>query len=240
MIVKQSPLFIKMDIKKYLKKFKRFTKQSINWRGRYNPENLEKYSINPRSYKKLLSYVADDFLYYGNDGKNTIFPSVEEYKKMSKYDRGRQAVALQEFLKNANTEKGLVNSADKLQFIDYIAQSKIDEEIGKQTLEPISFKKRENRVKDFLINQKVSPFSYFKEQYINTYVNLLKRFNIEEQVIIKVSKVLNKMSPGEIYKLQNSGLDFTDISNFYNATMVASDTSMLNDLAEYLIKGVFI
>lgn len=231
-----------MDIKKYLKRFKRFTKQSINWRGRYNPENLEKYSINPRSYKKLLSYVADDFLYYGDndDKKNTIFPSVEEYKKMNKYDRGRQAVALQEFLKNANTEKGLVNSADKLQFIDYIAQSKIDEEIGKETLEPISFKKRENRVKDFLSNQKVSPFSYFKEQYINTYINLLDRFNIDTQVINKVSRVLNKMSPEEIYKLQNSGLDFTDIATFYNATMVASDTSMLNDLAEYLIKGRFV
>lgn len=229
-----------MDIKKYLKKFKRFTKQSINWRGRYNPENLEKYSINPRSYKKLLSYVADDFLYYGNDGKNTIFPSVEEYKKMSKYDRGRQAVALQEFLKNANTEKGLVNSADKLQFIDYIAQSKIDEQIDKKTLEPISFKKRENRVKDFLSNQKVSPFSYFKEQYINTYINLLERFNIDTRVISKVSKVLNKMPSEEIYKLQNSGLDFTDISTFYNATMVASDTSMLTDLAQYLIEGEFV
>lgn len=231
-----------MDIKKYLKKFKRFTKQSINWRGRYNPENLEKYSINPRSYKKLLSYVTDDFLYYGynNGERNTLFPSVDEYRKMSKYDRGRQAVAIQTFLKNANTEKGLIETADKLQFIDYIAQSKIDEQINKQTLEPISFKKRENRVKDFLSNQKVSPFSYFKEQYINTYINLLKRFNIEEQVIIKVSRVLNKMSPDEVYKLQNSGLDFTDISNFYNATMVASDTSMLNDLAEYLIKGEFI
>ena len=231
-----------MDIKKYLKKFKRFTKQSINWRGRYNPENLEKYSINPRSYKKLLSYVTDDFLYYGynNGERNTLFPSVDEYRKMSKYDRGRQAVAIQTFLKNANTEKGLIETADKLQFIDYIAQAKVNKELEKETLEPISFKNRENRVKDFLSNQRISPLTYFKENYIKTYIDLLDRFNVDRKTINKAKNILSKMSPDEIYKLQNSGLDFTDISNFYNATMVASDTSMLSDLAEYLIKGRFV
>lgn len=45
------------------------------------------------------------------------------------------------------------------------------------------------------------------------------------------------MSPAQLYKLQNSGLDFTDISVWYRVSQVTNDSSMLQELAEHLVEG---
>ena len=235
-----------MKLSTYLKKFKRFTKQSVNWRGRLKPENLEKFAVNPRSYDKLLSYVKSAYYNYSYNNpftmekeEKTLFADGDEYRKMNRYERGRQAVALREFLKNPNSIEGLQKAADKLQFIDYIAQKQVNQNMGdnKEIKQPLSFKGRELRVKNYLAHQNVSPHQFFKQNYIDTYISLLDRYNVKNDTTEKAKKILNKMSPAQLYKLQNSGLDFTDIAVWYSASQVAGDTSMLQELAEYLVEG---
>lgn len=235
-----------MRLSSYLKKFKRFTKQSINWRGQLKSENLEKFAVNPRSYDKLLSYVKSAYYNYTyhnpftlENEERTLFASGEEYRQMNKYDRGRQAVALREFLKNPNSMTGLQQAADRLQFIDYIAESKNKQQLGEQVpSQPTSFKGREMRVRQYLSHQNVSPHTYFAETYVNTYLTLLDRYNVRSKTIDKAKKILKSMTPSQLYKLQNSGLDFTDIAIWYSATETAMDTSMLQELADYLVSEV--
>ena len=238
--------FLFMKLSTYLKKFKKFTKQSINWRGQLKSENLEKFAVNPRSYDKLLSYVKSAYYNYSYNNpftmekeEKTLFANGDEYRKMNKYERGRQAVALREFLKNPNSITGLQKAADKLQFIDYIAQKQVNQNIGdnKEIEQPLSFKGRELRVKNYLAHQNVSPQQFFKQNYIDVYTSLLDRYNVKNDIVEKAKKILNKMSPTQLYKLQNSGLDFTDIAVWYSASQVAGDTSMLQELAEYLVEG---
>ena len=233
-----------MKLSNYLKKFKRFTKQSINWRGRLNPENLEKFAVNPRSYDKLLSYVESNYYNYTyhnpytlENEERTLFASGDEYRQMSKYDRGRQAVALREFLKNPNSITGLKKAADKLQFIDYIAQQKVDKQLEKtkETTKPVSFEGRERRVKEYLSHQTISPHSFFKEQYIKTYLDMVDRYGTDKKIYNETKKLLNKMTPAQIYKLQDSGLDFTDIAVWYSATTVNLDTRIVAELTQYII-----
>lgn len=233
-----------MELSTYLKKFKKFTKQSINWRGQLKSENLEKFAVNPRSYDKLLSYVKSAYYNYTyhnpftlENEERTLFASGDEYRQMSKYDRGRQAVALREFLKNPNSITGLQQASDKLQFIDYVAQQKVDKELEKtkETTKPVSFEGREMRVKQYLSHQNLSPHSFFKNQYIKTYLDMVDRYGTDKKIYNKAKKLLNKMTPVQLYKLQNSGLDFTDIAVWYSSTSVNLDTRMVDELTQYII-----
>nr|DAQ99596.1 MAG TPA: hypothetical protein [Caudoviricetes sp.] len=236
--------FLLMKLSTYLKKFKKFTKQSINWRGQLKSENLEKFAVNPRSYDKLLSYVKSAYYNYTyhnpftlENEKRTLFASGEEYRQMSRYDRGRQAVALREFLKNPNSITGLQKAADRLQFIDYIAQKKVDNELEKtkETVKPTSFEGREMRVKQYLSHQNLSPHSFFKKQYIDTFLNMVNRYGTDKKIYSEAKELLNKMSPTQLYKLQNSGLDFTDIAVWYSSTSVNLDMRMIDELTQYII-----
>lgn len=205
---------------------KKFRFKIPTYKGKSDIRQIKQlYKKTPQQFNKLLKQASDKF---GSEIKDLY--SYTDFKKADSFSRAEQVIALQTILAEKNLESGLVKSANVIQNIEYTLK-KEQEPFREKTYEkPLDFeidnkKRGVERAKDFLYSNKITQDYYFKQQYLKAFEAIMDENDIEH---IKVLKKLQKMTPAEIYKLQNSGKDFTDIAVWYKEFSVAGSATSLN------------
>ena len=187
-----------------------------------------------------------------------IETSREEFRRMSKRERlfALKEVELLRF-KNASNSKqvkqrvydsdgkkqtytGYIQSYKKKMY-DFVAKIDYSEKVDlskKDTTKPIIHRpnyanpQREETFKRNVAT--VSTQDYFKQTYVDRF---LKVYNPSDKIQQKALNKLKSMSPEDIYELQNSGNDFTDIAFWYNLSSSGIDSNPLSELSEVLVNG---
>ena len=187
-----------------------------------------------------------------------IETSREEFRRMGKRERlfALKEVELLRF-KNASNSKqvkqrvydsdgkkqtytGYIQSYKKKMY-DFVAKIDYSEKVDlskKDTTKPIIHRpnyvnpQREETFKQNVAT--VSTQDYFKQTYVDRF---LKVYNPSDKIQQKALNKLKSMSPEDIYELQNSGNDFTDIAFWYKLSSSGIDSNPLSELSEVLVNG---
>lgn len=187
-----------------------------------------------------------------------IETSREEFRRMNRRER-LFALKEVELLRFKNAEKseqvkqrvydsngkkrtytGYIQSYKKKMY-DFVAKIDYSEKIDlskKDTTKPIYHKPNYvNPQREEMFKQNVAAMptqEYFKQTYIDRFSRV---YNPSDKIQRQALAKLKSMSPEDIYKLQNSGNDFTDIAFWYNLSSSGIDSNPLSELSEVLVNG---